>query len=661
MRRRSEAARGGGRVKAAVCGALGAACAALTCACDATIATAGPCAARGAAAGERPNVVVFLTDDQRLDSVPGVAPEYMPQDLMPTVRDALIARGVNFTQAVVENPRCCPSRASFLSGGFFSHNTGVLTNTWPNGGARRFDDRRTLATLLKRKGYTTVLIGKYLNGYNQLGGADAEGKAIPPKHYVPPGWDVFICVTSSGDWRNYEIVVGAGEKRSATRGVLLPSEAADLPAFLEEATARGFPPSVASYLLSLDPANLPHVTDFERAAAVRTAKDLMRAGDAPFFLNVCLEVPHGPATPPAQDRDLLPGFEFRARAWGEDNVRDKPRDVREAAELFADYYAGRLHLTSDDRLPDAFFADQLRCLPSADRTMADVLEALENREDWRERTMYVYASDNGLLWGEHRLFDKGKPYEECVRVPLVIRGPGVVPASASAPVYANIDLAPTILEWAGYAPSRIVSDGVSLVPLLTDPEAARREEVLLQVYYRGAHEDIREPGCAAVRGERWKYIEHDTGELELYDLAGDPFEARSRHADEGEEYADARARGAGVIAAQRGLTALTDRRRDGSLKSGTVGLPYELVLPATGGTPPYHWSLDAESEFPPPTDCEAVLPPGLELQNDGRLAGIPQREGCYEFVVRVEDESASPQHGGPQRHVRSYRIYVAAE
>ena len=105
----------------------------------------------------QPNFVIILTDDQRWDTLWA----------MPIVQEKLVARRVTFTTAIVTTPLCCPSRASLLSGGFYAHNTGVLTNDVPNGSVRRFQDTETLATLLQRAD-KTALVGKYMNGYGDM-------------------------------------------------------------------------------------------------------------------------------------------------------------------------------------------------------------------------------------------------------------------------------------------------------------------------------------------------------------------------------------------------------------------------------------------------------------------------------------------------------------
>ncbi|MDP1778761.1 MAG: sulfatase-like hydrolase/transferase, partial [Anaerolineales bacterium] len=116
---------------------------------------------------DKPNIIIIITDDQ----------PYHTLQYMPNVQSELVEKGVNFTNAYVTTPLCCPSRASILTGQYV-HNHGVKTNRAPEGGATAFDDRSTLAVWLHDAGYRTGLLGKYLNGYHDL-----------PEGYIPPGWD----------------------------------------------------------------------------------------------------------------------------------------------------------------------------------------------------------------------------------------------------------------------------------------------------------------------------------------------------------------------------------------------------------------------------------------------------------------------------------------
>src|SRR5690242_3963452 len=130
-----------------------------------------PAAARPAAP---PNIVFVLTDDLSWNLV-----QYLPQ-----VR-ALRSAGTTFTDYVVTDSLCCPSRSSIFSGRF-PHDTGVFTNGGDDGGFAYFhghgEESDTFATALQAQGYRTAMMGKYLNGYKP---ASQEGGTQP---YVPPGW-----------------------------------------------------------------------------------------------------------------------------------------------------------------------------------------------------------------------------------------------------------------------------------------------------------------------------------------------------------------------------------------------------------------------------------------------------------------------------------------
>ena len=129
----------------------------------------------------------------------------------------------------------------------------------------------------------------------------------------------------------------------------------------------------------------------------------------------------------------------------------------------------------------------------------------------------MFTSDNGYLNGEHRLFlVKRHIYEESIRVPLEMRGPGIPEGVSVDDLSINADLAPTIVDVAN-ASHGAVMDGRSLIPLAQTPGVERGRELL-----------IEEPGFEAIRTERYMYAEYNTGEKELYDLQKDPWELQSR-------------------------------------------------------------------------------------------------------------------------------------
>ena len=162
------------------------------------------------------------------------------------------------------------------------------------------------------------------------------------------------------------------------------------------------------------------------------------------------------------------------------------------------------------------------------------------RRDALENTYFLITSDNGWFAGEHRLgVGKQAVYEESIRVPLMVWGPGIPEGKKIEDLALNNDLAPTIAELAGVTPPAFV-DGRSLAPLLWgDPPPASRQAVLIELFATaqgsesqpGADESS-EPGKSAkdvppyraLRTTEAVYVEYDSGERELYDLRVDPYQ-----------------------------------------------------------------------------------------------------------------------------------------
>jgi N-acetylglucosamine-6-sulfatase len=129
-----------------------------------------------------------------------------------------------------------------------------------------------------------------------------------------------------------------------------------------------------------------------------------------------------------------------------------------------------------------------------------------------DRTLLVFTSDNGYLRGQHRLEGKSRPYEESIRVPLLVRGPGFADGAHDRRLVINVDLAATILDAAGTSPDTTL-DGRSLRP--GADRRRPRHEVLLEVFER-------KHAFTGLRTRHYTYIEYEGGARELYDLRRDP-------------------------------------------------------------------------------------------------------------------------------------------
>ena len=417
-----------------------------------------------------------MTDDQTVESL----------RVMPKVKRLLADEGTTFDSSFVSFPVCCPSRATFLTGQY-PHNHFVEGLEPPWGGYINLDTSSYLPVWLRRVGYNTIHLGKFLNGYGTQNLDQTE---------VPLGWTEWQGSVDPSTYRYYGYTLNEN-------GVLRTYGADEDPAFYQT----DFYGRRASELI-------------ERYAAKRK----------PFFLSLNFVAPHhgGGVAEEEEDSSLkLPVVAPRHSgafagerppadpSFNEPDVTDKPSNIQRRAPLTAEQDA-------DIRRA---YQRRLGSLLAVDEAVERVVNTLE-RSGELENTLIVFTSDNGFFHGEHRVpFGKLLPYEPSIRVPLILRGPGVPRGRRRAQLVENIDLAPTILEAAGAKGDPILpSDGRSLFPLLRDRGLEWGRDLLIAA--RGGA--VR---YWALRTYRYLYVEYSTGELELYDLDADPYEERSVHLD----------------------------------------------------------------------------------------------------------------------------------
>ena len=430
--------------------------------------------ATAGSAQQRPNILVLMTDDQTLESM----------RVMEGTRQSLGAEGATFERAFVSNALCCPSRATLFSGQY-SHNHGVLGNSPPDGGYARLDKNEWLPVWLQRVGYRTIHIGKFLNRY----GVDS-----PPTE-VPPGWSEWYASVDPSTYRFYGYTLNEN-------GLL------------------------NTYGIDRNP--LFYSTDYyaERAVSV-----VQRMGETrtPFFLSLAFLAPHGGGprdaddppglgTPSPAPRHIdrfagepLPPF----AAFNEADVSDKPSFIQARPPIAA----------ARARAIEENYRQRNESLLAVDEAVVRIVEALR-AEGELDETLILFTSDNGFFHGEHRL-PSGKVlvYEPSIRVPLLMRGPGVPAGARRRQLVTNADLAPTILDAAGARATK-PQDGRSLFGLLEDPGREWGRDLLIE----GAP-GVNQPAFDALRTYRYVFVQHANGERELYDLERDPHQLTSLHAD----------------------------------------------------------------------------------------------------------------------------------
>jgi arylsulfatase A-like enzyme len=383
---------------------------------------------------------------------------------MPHVRQ-LAAQGVTFTNSFVTTSECCPSRASILTGEY-AHTDGVLQNFGPTS-YPNFDESNNLAVWLHDAGYQTALVGKYLNDYTVYG-----------DHRVPPGWSDFVAMDSKPEERYYDYTLndnGALESYGRT------------------------------------PA------DYSTDVLAQKAISFVQGASKPFFLYFAPVAPHLPAIPAPQDVSAPLALPPPRPNFDEPDISDKPwRGLYR--RLFSRGALSYLDRDIEGR--------QLLSLRDLDRQVGALMTALRDK-GVLGNTIVIYASDNGFLWGEHRLGGKLWPYEESIRVPLVVRVPWRSAWGRTDPHIAlNIDYASTIAELAGVTPG-LPQDGRSLVPILDGRSVPWRRDFVEEYLGQNRYGDGGPPPFRALRTTRWVYVRYLNGWRELYDLRRDPYELQN--------------------------------------------------------------------------------------------------------------------------------------
>lgn len=420
------------------------------------------------------NVLLITSDQQRWDSLPCYGRPCVQAPSM----ERLAREGVVFERCYTPSPVCVPARACLL-GGQWPSTTGVLGN---NHGLP--DDFPTWPKLLSAAGVRTAAIGKM--------------------HFYP--WDA----------RNgFEERISAEDKRHT----YLPD---DFAKFLRHhGHERVHPTANPGYFASLGAPVTPlpkrfHVDGFvgDQAAAWLSA-----APAEPWAAWVSFAGPHDPYDPPEEMAGMYDGAPVPEPVGSRAELASKPRAQRTAGTESLANSMFRIDPTTASREQVMrwrrhYFAN----VSLIDEQIGKMLAALEGRGQL-DRTLIMFTSDHGDALGDHGLPYKSFFYDCMARVPLIVRGPGVVAGGRCRSLVSLLDLVPTLYRAAGVAAPTTL-EGVDLTGVLADPSGTAREVVFSEIM-----------GRVMVRDEHFKYAHYVDGDAELYDLGNDPDECRNLAGD----------------------------------------------------------------------------------------------------------------------------------
>jgi len=341
-------------------------------------------------------------------------------DFMPGLQRQLASRGLTYQHGFVSTPMCCPSRSSLLTG-LYVHNHHVYTNNHNCSSSYWINNHepRTFNTYLHGAGYHTAYYGKYLNKYSGS--------------HVPPGWDDWFGLVRNSRYYNYSV---NNNGRVEHHG---------------------------------DDYNRDYLPDLITNKTLRLLSQ-QRSDSSPFLAVLAYPAPHGPEDSAPQFSNLFHNVSaHRTPAYNLAPNPDKQWILRHTEPMLP------VHQTFTDLL----MTKRLQTLQSVDQGIEKIVERLTST-GLLDNTFIFFTSDHGYHLGQFGLV-KGKafPYDFDTRVPLFVRGPGLVGGAVRRQPVLNIDLAPTFLSLAGLnVPTHM--DGKSILPSFTAAGSKIRDAFLIE-------------------------------------------------------------------------------------------------------------------------------------------------------------------------------------
>ncbi|MEC8405098.1 MAG: sulfatase-like hydrolase/transferase [Verrucomicrobiota bacterium] len=475
---------------------------------------------------DRPNIVIIICDDLN-DSISGMGGHH--QALTPNI-DRLSDRGVRFLNAASNSPICGPSRASLWSG-LHPVTTGLFggkqhDNRWYNNPVLK--NKPTLFETMSKSGYRNFSTGKiHHNGHEQIS--------------IFENIDGFI---GFGSHPNFGPLPNDGLPKNKRHGVLPPwwpdSHRND------GGWGDGFGPiqDVSKYGngygWSLFYSGLVwnyregHNRDLmpDEVHAMEAVEFLSKKHSMPYLLTVGFSRPHSPWYAPQEFFDLYPLETVQLTPILEDDSSDCAKILtqdRDISEPWGWYKYERIMRNGGEAQLRKWTQAYLACVSFVDAQVGKILDAIELRDD-ADNTLIIFTSDHGYHMGEKEYVFKFSPWEESVRIPLIISGPGIAKDLECPSPVSLIDIYPTCMDY-GSAQTSYDLDGFSLRELLEDPVAGVWAGPSISVAVSGSKipVQINQPAKAidqhfSLRSEYFRYIRCRNGEEEFYDHRVDPNE-----------------------------------------------------------------------------------------------------------------------------------------
>jgi arylsulfatase A-like enzyme len=447
---------------------------------------AGAAAATGAAAAPpaQPNILHIMTDQQQWGTLAGRSECRTPN------LNRLAESGMLFERSYTPSAVCCPARAMILSGAYHWHN-GVYNQVHSPPSVHRDmnPDVVLYSNRLRDAGYRLGYVGKWHASY----------------------------LRTPLDFGFHEVANLEGcDPRLIRQLETNPDKVERVRGELKSVPQRRFswPGSAPFHMWGYREGPEEATPEYYRAeCAIRMLRRFAREGK-PWHLEVQFVQPHDPYMPLKKYLDRYDPRSIRVPASFRDTFDGKPGLHRRESQTWGDitedeYREGRAHYYA--------YVEQI------DAQIGRVLEALKETGQ-EQNTLVVATTDHGDMVGAHRMWIKGWiPYEECYRVPLIVRRPGhIQPGARCDRLVQTHDLAHTYAAAAGAKPMPY-RDGRDLTSLFENPRLESWREQILCAYYGG--EFLYTQRIAITN--RFKYVFNGFDTDECYDLADDPEELRN--------------------------------------------------------------------------------------------------------------------------------------